>query len=65
MSKDTQIGDMIIDGLSIDQLEVIIRLAVNAEIEYDIVGRTEMANQCMNLRNRATRLRKQMLLYPE
>lgn len=65
MSKDNQIVEMSLDGLSIDQLEVIVRLALNAEVEYDNGGRTDIANQCMVLRNRARELRKQMMLYPE
>lgn len=56
--RDTQIGEMEIDGLSIDQLEVILRLTLNAEEGYGIAGRTALANQCMVLRNRVRDRRK-------
>lgn len=65
MSNDNQIGGVSLDGFSIDQLEVIIRLALNAEVEYDNNARTDLANQCLVLRNRAREQRKQMMLYPE
>ena len=62
---DTQIGDMHLGGLTIGQLEVICRLAFNAETEFENNGRPEIANQCMVLRNRARSLREHMMLYPE
>lgn len=51
--KDLEIGSMDFGGMDAEQLRVIVRLALNAEVEYDRCGRTELANQCMVLRKRA------------
>jgi hypothetical protein len=50
---DTAIGNMSFDGMDAEQLTVVLRLALNAESEYDQAGRVGLANQCMTLRNRA------------
>ena len=65
MTNETQISEMYLGGLTIGQLEVICRLAFNAEAELDNNGRTDIANQCMVLRKRAVELREQMMLHPE
>ena len=51
--KDLEIGTMDFGGMDAEQLKVVVRLALNAEVEYDRCGRTELANQCMVLRKRA------------
>ena len=51
--KDLEIGSMDFGGMDAEQLKVVVRLALNAEVEYDRCGRTELANQCMVLRKRA------------
>ena len=48
--KDLAIGNMSLDGMDEDQVAVVLRLAVNAEDGYDAIGRTDLANQCMALR---------------
>ena len=51
--KDLAIGGMPLGGMCEEQVAVVLRLATNAEVEYDRVGRTDLASQCMVLRNRA------------
>ena len=51
--QDLAIGGLDLGGMGEDQIAVVLRLAVNAEVEYDRCGRTDLANQCMVLRNRA------------
>ena len=51
--KDLAIGGMSLDGMCEEQVAVVLRLALNAEVEYDRCGRTDLASQCMVLRNRA------------
>lgn len=51
--QDLAIGGLDLGGMDEDQVAVVLRLALNAEVEYDRCGRTELANQCMTLRNRA------------
>ena len=51
--KDLAIGGMPLGGMSEEQVAVVLRLALNAEVEYDRCGRTDLASQCMVLRNRA------------
>ena len=53
LKKDLAIGEMSFGGMDEEQVAVVLRLALNAEVEYDRCGRTELANQCMVLRNRA------------
>ena len=51
--SDTAISEMCLGGMSEEQVAVVLRLALNAEVEYDRCGRVGIANQCMVLRNRA------------
>ena len=51
--KDLAIGRLSLDGMDAEQVEVVLRLAANAEAEYDRCGMSDLANQCMVLRNRA------------
>ncbi len=51
--KDLAIGGMSLGGMGEEQVAVVLRLATNAEVEYDRCGRTDLASQCMVLRNRA------------
>ena len=59
--SDQAIGSMSFDGMDLEQVTVVLRLALNAEVEYDNCGMTDLANQCMVLRNRARDARRQLL----
>ena len=56
--SDMSIGGMSLDGLDNVQLAVLIRLAMKAEKQFDLAGMTDMANQCMVLRNRAYKVQQ-------
>lgn len=51
--KDLSIGRLSLDGMDAEQVAVIERLAMKAEEQYDLAGMSDLANQCMVLRNRA------------